>query len=167
MTAVGLINAGTRLTASMLRGIAPNAAYKGADQSIASSTALANDSALFVPVVANAVYLFIMFLDYEGASGSGFGIKFGWTFPSGLTLRAAQLGFSSTGADLVATMIKESTVASAESQGAGTLDSVLLLGTIAVSSTAGTLQLQWAQNTSSATPTIVHASSALSLWQIQ
>ena len=50
--------------------------------------------------------------------------------------------------------------------GAGTLRAQVMKGSVFVGSTAGTLQLQWAQNTSSGTATIVHAQSYIAMWLI-
>ncbi|MES4891417.1 hypothetical protein [Streptomyces sp. NPDC096012] len=60
---------------------------KTSDQSVTSSTTLANDSQLLLPVVANATYtLFLMCIFSGGTTGD---IKFDWTVPSGTALRCA------------------------------------------------------------------------------
>ena len=52
------------------------------------------------------------------------------------------------------------------SNGAGNSRTLVAEGTVLTSTTAGTLQFKWAQGTSNGTATIVHAGSALVLWQI-
>jgi len=166
MTALSQITAGARLTAAMLRGVAPLAAYKGADESVTSSTTLQNDDALFVTVLANSTYLWVMYLDYEGGTGSSSDLKVAWSLPSGTTLRATWIGLNSSGGNTASLRGTESTTATFQSNGAGSSRAVLFTGTLNVSSTPGNMQLQWAQNTSNGTATKVHAGSVLALWQI-
>lgn len=161
------ILAGMNPAASLLQSLASFFAYKPADQSVTSSVALVNDTALALPVAANATYFMVLYLDYEGASGAGLGIRWGWTFPAGLTMRHGQLGNSGSALNgAVGGTNTQATVGTALSNGAAVLQSLILIGTVAVSSTPGTLQLQWAQDTSSATSTIVHAGSVLGMWRI-
>ena len=165
MTAIGQINAGGRITAVMLRDVAPLAAYKAGDQSVSSSTTLVNDAYLFVSVLANAVYYFSCFLDYQGGTQGSSDIKWAWSVPSGTTMRYTDTHVSTGGSSTVGALSTESTVPTAGTNGS-TLRGITMTGTVATSSTAGTLQLQWAQNTSSGTATTVHAQSSLALWQI-
>ena len=166
MTALGNIYAGSRILAADVRGVAPLAAIKGSDQSVTSSTTLVNDTALLLPVVANAAYLFECFLDYEGGTGGSSDLKWGWLVPSGATLRYQGLYEGTSGTSYFDSNT-ESAIPAAQSAGAAVLKGVGMHGTFLTGSTAGTLQLQWAQNTSSATATIVHAQSFLALWQVQ
>src|SRR5690348_15724965 len=87
MTAIGNINAGGRILASAMRGIAPLAVIKGADESVTSSTTLQNDDALLVTLTANATYVFSLFLNYQGGTQGSSDIKVAWTFPTGTTMR--------------------------------------------------------------------------------
>lgn len=163
-TPPGQIYAGARITADMLRSIAPLAAIKGADQSVTSSTTLVNDSGLWVPVDANASYLFACYLDFEGGTQGSSDIQWTWSGPSGYTLRYAS-GHIGTGGTFDWSTYTGSNTVIAGTAGAGNLQAAVMLGSL-VTSGAGTLQLKWAQNTASATPTIVHAQSILSLWRV-
>jgi hypothetical protein len=164
MTAIGSLNAGARITASAMQGIAPLAVVKPTDQSVTSSTTLVNDNALVVAVAASASYLFFCYLDYEGASAGD--LKYEWTVPASATLRFGQIGQTTASAATVASTNSDSTVYAIGTDAAATLNAVTMIGSLVVSSTAGNLQLQWAQNASSATATIVHAQSFLALWRV-
>jgi len=59
-----------------------------------------------------------------------------------------------------------SNVRTAGGNGAGSKLPVIMDGTLVTSSTPGTLQLTWSQNTSNATATIIHAQSSLALWRM-
>jgi|SRR5215472_253264 len=144
----------------------PLVAYKSADQSLTSNTTLQNDNALSVTVAANATYWFELYLNFEGGTTGSSDIKVGWTFPSGLTMRYQDI-YADTGAvaRLAVTDIQTSVIA-VGSNGAGNLRAYSARGTVLTSGTSGTLQLQWAQNTSSGTATIVHAGSVLMLQRI-
>jgi hypothetical protein len=167
MSQYPVILAGMDPTASLLQAFAPFMAYKSNDQSVTSSTALVSDTAISLPVAANAVYFFGLYLDYEGAATGAGGLRWGWTFPTGLTMRYAQVGNSGTTlTPNIGNTYLQTTVGTAASDSAGVLMSLLLFGTVAVGSTAGTLQLQWAQQSTSATATIVHAASVLGMWRI-
>lgn len=163
MTAVANIAAGGRITAAAVAGVAPNAVLKQADQSVTNSTTLVNDTELVVPVVAGAQYFFVCYLDWEGAAGTG-DIRWKWALPTGATLRyALPTGNINS---LVNLTEQGSTTVSAEGSGAGVLLGVLMAGTLFNPSNNGSLQLTWAQNTANAgVPTIVHAQSALLLWE--
>ena len=157
-----LFTAGSRILAATLDQIAPLSAVKTSDESVTSSTALQNDNQLYVPLAANAYYAFECYLDYEGGTLGSSDIQWGWSFPAGLTMRYQVVGGNITGAT---TYIGTSVVVGS-TNGAGTLRAQVMKGSVFVGSTAGTLQLQWAQNTSSGTATIVHAQSYIAMWLI-
>lgn len=166
MTALSKIVAGSRILASEVQAVAPLAAYKSADQPVTSSTVLVNDNALSVSVLASATYHFQCYLDYEGGTGGSADIKWQWTVPSGAVMHYHAAYQGAGGSANVGNTNTASTSIAARTQGAGTLCGTTMTGTLTVSVTAGTLQLQWAQNTSNGTATIVHAGSSLALWQI-
>jgi len=166
VTAIGSVNAGARITASAMQGIAPLAVEKSADESVTSSTALQNDDALVAAVAANATYLFFCYLDYEGGTGGSSDLKFSWSVPASATLRFSLIGSDSSATTMVSTTKSDSTSYTGRTAGAATLQANVQIGTLVTSSTAGNLQLQWAQNTSSGTATKVHAQSFLALWRI-
>lgn len=158
------INAGSRILASVMQGAIPLAVIKAADESVTSSTTLQNDDELLLSVAANASYLFFCYLDYEGASAGD--LKISWSVPTSATLRFAQIGQTAASAATTSATGIESTAYSFGADAAATLNALLMHGTLLTSSTAGTLQLQWAQGTSSGTATKVHAQSFLALWRI-
>ena len=140
-------------------------AVKTADQSVTSSTVLVNDTALFLSVAASATYWLQGFLLYEGGTSGSSDIKWTFTMPAGATMRYSYVYTPPT---LSTAAVGTSTAASAgvSTGGTGVLESVMMAGTVVTGVTAGTLQLQWAQNTTSVTSTIMHAQSALTLWKI-
>lgn len=163
MTALANIYAGARIVAADVQSVAPAGAIKGSDQSVTSSTVLVNDNALLAGLQANAKYFLEMYLDYEGASGAGF-LKFAWSVPSGATIRYAII-YVNTGNSVVFGAGTEASTFACYTGGAGVHEAVRMTGTI-VTSVAGTLQLQWAQNASNGTATIVHAQSVMALWRM-
>ena len=158
--------AGGRITASLLAGIAPLAVIKGADETVTSSTTLQNDDALFLPVVTNASYLMFCYLNFEGGTGGSSDLKWSWTSPTSSTVRCQPIYVDNSNATQVGTGEYTSLQLAARTAGAGTLRALTMIGTFVTTTTAGNLQLQWAQNTSSGTGTIVHAQSFLALWRI-
>lgn len=165
MTALDQINAGARVTAALLQGVAPLAAYKGADETVTSSTVLQNDDALFLDLDAAATYFWLMLLDYEGGMQGSSDLKWQFSVPSGAAGILSPLFFSNSGA-LSFTLGGIAATVIAGTNGAGTKRPLLAAGTIVTSATAGNMQLTWAQNVSSGTGTIVHAGSALLAWQV-
>ena len=142
----------------------PLVAYKNADQSVTSSTTLVNDSALHLTISAGANYLMHCYLDYEAANSPG-DIKRGFTLPATTFIRYMPSVRNTSSAVVGGDTSIGSGTDVGGGGGAGVLRAALLTGTVQCGTT-GTLQLQWAQNTSSATSTIVHAQSALMLWRI-
>jgi len=144
----------------------PHAAYKTVQEDVTSSTAMQNDNDLVVAVAANAAYWFSCVLFYKGGTNTSSDFKWQWTAPAGATLRYAAdyLAVSTTaqiGVQLLGTDVK-----SACTTGVGNVFSVRMTGSLIMSSTAGSLQLQWAQNTSNATATTVGPGSVLALQRI-
>lgn len=169
MTAAGKIYAGSRILAADIRGVAPLSAYKGADQPLASNIVLQDDDDLLIAgLEANAVYAFKLDLGYNGGTLGSSDIKLGWMVPSGATMAYVLYGNTTPGG--VATngfWETETSNPALGTNGTGTPIGAILEGTIAMSSTPGTLQLQWAQQTSSATATTVLKGSVLLAWQVQ
>lgn len=155
--------AGQEITAAFLNSIAPLQAVRSSTQSKTNST-LANDDTLFLALAANATYLVAGKLFYSGdTSGSG-DLKIAWTLPSGATGRYDYIhtnlshAYASFPDDWTGTL-------TAETQGAGTIVTGTIEGTLTTSS-AGTLRLRWAENTTNATATIMAVSSSLCAWRL-
>lgn len=166
MTAAANIKAGSRILASMIANVAPLAGYKSSDQSVTSSTTLVNDNALTISVLASATYFWVMLLDYEGGTRGSSDLKISMSVPAAATARFWMGRQDAAGTNTSSFMGSQSTTYAAGTNGAGVLTGLLAVGTLAVSVTAGSFTLQWAQNTSSGTATIVHAQSVLAAWQI-
>lgn len=163
MALTTLPTAGAKLRGSVLSSLVtevrPVAARKTVNETVNNSAALQNDDALFVAVVANAVYDVKLVLHYT--SGTTPDLKIGWTAPSGATmvwggyLFSTASAFTATGNNAVGTVVALG--------GLGADVSAVFDGTVVTSTTAGTLQLQWAQNTANASDSTVYAGSFLEL----
>jgi hypothetical protein len=166
LTALGQIQAGARLTAAMAQGVAPLSAYKGSSQAGSGST-LANDNALFLTVQPNAVYYFELVIGYQGGTGGSSDIKLGWSLPSGATMTYALEGNTTGGVATAGAWETQSSTPALGTAGSGVPVGAVASGTIATSSTGGTMQLQWARNAGSGTAPTVLAGSTLDAWQVQ
>ena len=139
----------------------PLVAYKTSNQSVTSSTTLVNDNALSLAVAANAVYRMELGMTYTADTAGD--IKIAWTTPASSTIaQAVCMGLSTT----AATSSDDFTVGASSAPpfggiGAGSPAATLYIFIFTTAGTAGTLQLQWAQNTSSATATTVQTGSYL------
>lgn len=138
-------------------------AIKSATESVTSSTSLQNDDHLSFTVNANTNYWVEGILFMDGATGGD--IKIAIVIPSG-TLRWCADGLSAGAAasqDIVDRRSKNGGGSGTAhgTLGAGTTNTFLFRGIARIGSTGGTLQLQWAQNTSSGTSTRLFANSLL------
>lgn len=163
MTALNAITAGARITAAAVQGVAPLAAYKGASQSVTNSATLVNDTDLFLPLAASAFYYFTGMFTYTAAAGNG-DLQAAFTVPSGTTIQWTAIHYDVTGAFGM-------NIATASGQVlvfyGGSPVGALFQGSIITGTTAGNLQLKWAQRTAnSSTPTVLQAGSAIIGWQI-
>lgn len=166
MTAAANILAGMRVTAAMIQGVAPTAAIKPADQSVTSSTTLVNDSDLSLSLPASTTWVFFGMLGVTGAAISTGDIKVNFTVPTGSTLVYEAFGFSPSGTTTQMNTVRPAGTTSSVGVNGTSESPVILLGSLVVSTTAGNLQLQWAQNVSSGTSTTVKTGSFLTSWQI-
>jgi len=176
--------AGEDITADKLNSMLPRFALKTADESVTSSTTMQNDDELLFSVDANATYAMDGWLKYSAATNPG-DINIQFTTPSGTLGEWTGIGNGTTvytGSGGVATttdtassvgyMVRteSSDVGAARAYGgiagATNVFAVQIKGTWRTSSTAGTLQLQWAQNGSSATATTVYTDSWFRLQRI-
>ena len=138
-------------------------ARKTADQSVTSNVTVASDSDLAVAVDASGVYVVLWSLVTDGAAAGD--IRYSWSGPASATMLWESRGLAagdtvnvavaSTDVAAIGTAVTHGTIAS------GTSSRVNGSGLLVVSATAGNLQLQWAQGTSSATATKVKAGSWL------
>ena len=150
--------AGQILTADELNAALPIApAVKSADETVTSSTTLQNDDHLVVSVAANTTYLLeFVFMFNANASGD---LKTTFTVPSGTTgsLCATTDAGSSAGISMTSVPVWD---------GTGADEQARLWGRIVTSAAAGTVRLQWAQNASFGTGTILRNGSFLRITRI-
>jgi hypothetical protein len=141
----------------------PTVAVKGSNQSVTSSTALVNDTALAVAVAASAIYEISAFVLYDGDSSGD--LKLGWTAPSG-----AVFNWMSGGLPLGATTASDNSSHTGQSVGsaaqigcigAGSPLVAPVTGILTTAGTAGNLQMQFAQMSSFGTATRILAGAAL------
>lgn len=138
--------------------------YKAADATGRTTTTLAVDTDLLATVEANATYTVEGHFEFTGAAGGD--IKFDWVIPSGAALTWALLGTGTANfTDYDASVITATTARGARGNGA-TVQSANPRGTLTVSSTSGTIQVRWAQNTTNATATVLKAGSWIRLVRI-
>lgn len=153
---------GQVLTASDINNwMVPNAVVKPSDQSLASNITLQNDTALVLNIAANAAYIFTCYLDYEGGTLAASDLKWQWAVPSGAGMRYTATYVTTGGGLSASATYTQASVVVAGTSGAGSLQGLVMTGAVTTSTSSGTLQLKWAQNTSAATATIVHANSYL------
>jgi hypothetical protein len=131
---------------------------KSANQSITSSTTLTNDSQLKFAIGANETWVFYANLQPQSTAG-GIHIKYAFTYPAGATLTwsppnvvcnadgVVRIGEGFTGTTSVAMNVDN------------LIRPNFIMGSILNGGTAGDLQLQWAQNVSSATAMTMNAGS--------
>lgn len=148
----------------------PLVGYKSADQSVTSSTVLINDSALLVPVAANALYLVTCYLSYEGGTQGSSDMKFQFTGPAGSAMSFNATYYPTSGGVGANTNLSRTTglssVVPVGTDGTGVKMPMVISGTFSTGAFTGNLQMQWAQNTSSATSTTMHAGSVLAASRI-
>jgi hypothetical protein len=147
-------SAGQKLTATALQRVAPLAGYKQSDEIVNGSATFQDDDDLFVSLEANAVYKGQLHLLYN--SGTTPDIKWQFTRPSGCTLADwSFLGFNTAGTFAYGF--------GGEAIAAGGLGSKVTADAwgLITTTSAGILQFQWAQNTSTGSNTIMMAGSYL------
>lgn len=157
------IYAGQRITAALLNSIQPLAATRSSTQQVTSSVTLINDDTLFLSLVANATYAVGMLLFYSGNNVPG-DLNFKFTVPSGATGTAQIIRVNASGTFVGGSSNNFTNATNAAAAGAGNIQALSFSGTL-VTSSAGVLQLQWAQNTSSATKTQMELNSSLVAWR--
>lgn len=144
-------------------------AYRTADSTPKSSdTTLANDTQLTLAVAANATYTLRGLLGLIGPTTADIKIK--WSGPTGASLDWSGIGQDSTlagGTGTVNTVrqVIGDTVAYGTITGSVPV-AVVLDGFLVTSGTAGSLTLQWAQNTSTAGNSIIKAASYFTLERV-
>lgn len=149
------------ITAAQLEAVVPRIGFKTSAQTVNNSTVLVSDSQLFVTVAANTSYVFTGRFLYTSSTTPD--IKFGFTYPVLATATYTLYGIAAGGATLGAFHQTETSVGALEG---GTTIACTMTGSWTIGANAGTVQLQWAQNTANASNTQVLAGSFLELVQV-
>lgn len=156
-------------------GVPPSALTEGlfvrktADESVTSSTTLQNDDHLVLALVAGTTYLLTGMLIYDASTAGDF--KLAFTVPAGVTINWTAAGFrvadtTASGGGSPTVQTGSGTTKNVGGIGAGSKGAAVLNGLIRVGTTAGNLQLQWAQDVSDATATTVYTDSFLRLIKV-
>ncbi|MFB6811253.1 hypothetical protein [Streptomyces sp. NPDC056387] len=167
-----VIPAGQRITAGLLTSMLPTYVVKPTDQQVTSSTTNVNDTGIIAAVAANAIYVVTGMLLYSAHSSGD--VRIGWTGPSGAVFdwiihaQTTGTGGLATAGVVVDRQSIGNTAFPLGGFGAEntTVMTAPLWGRLTTSSTAGNLQLNWAQQTSSGTATIMRAGSWLLLTRV-
>jgi hypothetical protein len=138
--------------------------YKTADESVTSSNTFQPDDHLTFAVAANEIWVTTWRLMASGDTAAD--IKFQWTFPSGGTIRIGGIVVRSEGT-IVGVSVDTGTSPAGDATNLAI--SVPATGarlteiqiTFSNGGTAGNLALEWAQNSSSATATVLKQYSAV------
>ncbi len=135
-------------------------AYKDADQIKTTDITLADDSKLFLPLLANKKYPIhgVIFIDHQPSPD----FKWTYTVPAGATLKIADfITIQNNSGIVIPRIITSSGAAQVHLSSVAALNALHMFGTVNMGSTAGNLAYGWAQNTSSATAATVKEGSEL------
>ena len=148
----------------------PTVVRKTADEIVNNSTTLQNDDHLFITLGANEVWLLQLFLLLISPTTTPHH-KFGFAYPSGCTMSWGDIRGSTTagtygrwitaGEQTIDGLLLETGLAYATPYAGATTYGLLIDCIVKNGSTAGTLNLQWAQVTATAEDTKVLANSCL------
>lgn len=172
MSQYPLINAGQRLTASLVQSLVPLEAYKTAATTRTSTTVLADDPDLTLSLAASAVYDVIFYLHYAAISAAQF--KTAWTVPASATGVRSARGLASTVSDSVNGGVGDvrsgvhafATAVTYGDRNNASNQCFALEEARVTTTTAGTLAIQWAQVTSNATGSVLSAGSYMRVKRI-
>lgn len=144
-----------------------NYAEKLSDTSRNTTTTLADDPELTVPVAANSKYLLTCMLIYSATSQAGGDLNVGWAVPASASMQGHTSGNAASGttaADDLNTSFSESTTMSFGVIGtAAPWTAALLTARVVIAGTAGNVVLRWCQATSSGINTVMRQGSFLNL----
>lgn len=134
-----------------LNAIRTLAIRKTADETLATSTTFQDDNHLFFSVAANEIWAFELELLFSTPVAADF--KMQWTSPAGAT--GNWWGFwNDNGGPTVNYITRRSLAGTFALDTANGDGNLAIRGAVVNSTTAGTLQLQWAQNAASGTTTV-------------
>lgn len=143
-------------------------AYKTAATTRNATTTLTADPHLTIPSIPVGTYALDAYLPYDSSTTADFAI--GWNLPAGATISYTGSGIAGTSSAANAAsmnQVESTSTTGPNSGGVGVGSGAVArpLGSLVVT-TAGTLTLKWAQNTSDATDTTLHAGAWLRLTKL-
>jgi len=150
---------GTGLTGAA--GAAGNSATlvrKTTDEGVASSITVQDDDALALSIGANEVWEFEAYVIVTAATSTP-DFKFDFTTPSGATINWTAAFVDGTSAAVQSGLVEASATSRSFDVTGAAIDIMLVKGIVVNSTTAGTLQFRFAQNTSDANAITVKANS--------
>lgn len=156
--AAGHIPTADELTADFAAVDRVTCAKRSADSTpVNNNTTMGNDSQLTLAVAANTTYHVRGRLIYTSSATPDF--RFGWTYPTGLTMAYGVLGIATgTSAPLIY-QNNETDLPALEGAGVGVSRDAWIDGLVFNGSTAGNLIVRWAQLVANATDTVMKANS--------
>lgn len=141
---------------------------KTADETVNNTATLQNDDVFFVAVPTAGVFVFDLTLFYT--SNNTADIKFAFTHPAGAVVRWGTAGLASSATATSGDSQYAAAVGSGSTVliGGGNATTVMMFisGILEMGGTAGTFQLQWAQNTADASNTTVNTYSNMRMWRV-
>lgn len=158
--------AGSKIPAASLLAMEPQNAVKGGATSITSSTTLTDDPDLQFTVPGAGTYLFNGWLNYNGGAigTSDLKLTIAYTGTTSFNVWGVH-GISTAATNQLGAAGNAFGSSSAIGTSGGAAFTAYVSGSAFVL-TAGTLKLQWAQNTSNATATTLRQGCWMQLWQI-
>jgi hypothetical protein len=154
------ILAGQDGVASLLQAFSPIFAYKAVDTSRTTTTTLTADPDLAITVPAAGTYFLEGYLSFEGGTLGSSDMQIQFASVGNLYYHLAAAGPSAN--VIIGNTFGGGTAVALGSNGAGNLRGAAIKGAV-ITAAPGSLSLSWAQNTSSATATILHKGSWLEL----
>jgi hypothetical protein len=142
-------------------------ARKASDQSLTSNTTMTDDNAISVTVPIQSVYIIDLFLVYQSPTAAD--IKFTLVGPSGSTINWAPYSPDTSQTDFDHTTIDIGNYVAGDAvsaAGFGSNVAVRIRGILITTTTSGTFKLQWAQQTSNGTATIMRTDTWLYLRKV-
>ncbi len=138
---------------------------KSTNESLTNSVTLQDDDELQFAVNANEKWYIDVLLDVTGSTG---GIKCGFAIPTGSTMALNMCANLTAGnTSHVHEWIRTSNTASSGITITNNVTSISIRGIVSISSTAGSVKLEWAQSTSSGTATVVKSLSMMKYTRVQ
>lgn len=130
---------------------------KTSDESISNSAAMQDDDELLFAIGASENWVFKIWMIYQAGTTGDMDLAI--TTPSGSTVI---YGILNDAVHVVATSSGGELFAAGDNEN----EQLVVYGTVVNSTTAGDVTLQWAQNVSNGTATIVRANSYLTAWRL-